>query len=60
MALSAGLELLVVSSKLTSTMKALLKKSDFPHFKNLINTLWAPINWNRELVARRPVYPVWT
>ena len=30
---------LVVSSNLTSTMKTLFKESEFPHVKNLINTL---------------------
>ena len=38
MASSAGLELLVVSSNLTSTMKT----SEFPHVKNLISTLSGP------------------
>ena len=40
--------------------KRFLNKDESPHVKNLTNTLWAPRNWNRELVTRRPVYPVWT
>ena len=39
MALSTDYGSLVVSSNLTSTMKTRLKKSVFPHVKNLINTL---------------------
>ena len=42
MASSAGLELLVVRSNLTSTIKTLFKKNESPHVKDLINTLPGP------------------
>ena len=34
--------MLVVGSNLTSTMKTIKKKWEFPHVKNLINTLPGP------------------
>ena len=58
MASSAGHRSLVVSLNLTSTIKTLLKKSEFPHVKNLKKYSWIPQSWNHVLVARRTVYPV--